>query len=156
MTKKHYVSTGDTVRLQLPHSEVCMHMRVAGKVFNVRFEGTGAQIMNDDGSERSFAVTPGEAGFHYELGRYYCYPVAPDVADYKLWLNRADKTPHWVFYDRVLLRGSQDLVGINAMLCSYRVQGDWALTHDNDAVVRCSCGLGIEAVEEAIRKDARR
>jgi hypothetical protein len=39
-----YLQAGDVIRLRLPWSEVCMHMRVAGKPMNVQIvvEGTSA------------------------------------------------------------------------------------------------------------------
>ena len=74
---KRYVNTGDIVSVEPPFSEVCMHMRVAGKRMSVQFLGErrGAQILNDDGSNFSFPILPGEAGFYRETdGRHYFYP----------------------------------------------------------------------------------
>jgi hypothetical protein len=72
------VGPGDRVRLELPHSEVCMHMRVAGRVMDVRMtEGRYpmAQLLNSDGSEFSFPIGTGEAGIFGDLDRgFYCYP----------------------------------------------------------------------------------
>ena len=53
---------GSTYRLELPYSEVCMHMRVAGQTRNVRVLADGAQILNDDMTPFSFPITWGEAG----------------------------------------------------------------------------------------------
>ncbi len=58
------------VQVELPYSEVCMHMRLAGKVRWVVPQGTMAQILNDDGSNFSFPVTRGEAGLP-GLGVFY-------------------------------------------------------------------------------------
>jgi hypothetical protein len=75
MTEKRFVVPGEKVRLELPYSEVCMHMQVAGKVRDVEFRGTCAQIFDDDGREYSAPISPGEAGFMCEeSGGYYCYP----------------------------------------------------------------------------------
>lgn len=58
----------DAFRLTLAYSEVCMHMRVAGKTMWVRptnFNGhefIGIQLLNDDGSNFSFPILKGEAG----------------------------------------------------------------------------------------------
>ena len=53
----------DAIRVELPYSEVCMHMRVAGKRMWVRPVGEHmAQLLNDDGSHFSIPVTRGEAG----------------------------------------------------------------------------------------------
>ncbi len=72
------VRPGDRVRLELPHSEVCMHMRVAGRVMDVRMtEGRYpmAQLLNPDGSEFSFPIGTGEAGIFGDVDRgFYCYP----------------------------------------------------------------------------------
>ena len=76
--KRHFVSLGDVVRIELPFSEVCMSMQVAGKVMSVRFQEPNgypnAQLLSDDGREYSAPITLGEAGFYFEDGRYYCYP----------------------------------------------------------------------------------
>lgn len=53
---------GHTVRLEMPYSEVCMHLRLAGTVRAVRVLEAGAQILNEDGSPCSFPITHGEAG----------------------------------------------------------------------------------------------
>lgn len=53
----------DAVRVLLPHSEVCMHMRIAGETRWVApVDGGMAQIYNDHGSRFSAPVTHGEAG----------------------------------------------------------------------------------------------
>lgn len=52
----------DAVRVELPFSEVCMHMRVAGRTMWVAPVGTMAQIYDDDGRKFSIPVTRGEAG----------------------------------------------------------------------------------------------
>ena len=78
------IQPGDRVRLELPYSEVCMHMRVAGRVMDVRMTGGRypmAQLLNPDGSEFSFPITTGEAGIYGDIERgFYYYPekeVAP-------------------------------------------------------------------------------
>jgi hypothetical protein len=54
---------GKTVRITLPYSEVCMHLKVASQTRYVRVEENQmAQILNDDMSPFSFPVTWGEAG----------------------------------------------------------------------------------------------
>jgi hypothetical protein len=61
------VRPGDRVRIELPYSEVCMHMRVAGRVMDVRMTDGRypmAQLLNSDGSEFSFPITTGEAGIY--------------------------------------------------------------------------------------------
>lgn len=72
------VVPGDRVRLVLPYSEVCMHMRVAGRAMLVEVREGGAQILNDDGSAFSFPITHGEAGIltHGQDGSLYTYNLA--------------------------------------------------------------------------------
>lgn len=65
------IKTGDVVRLKMPWSEVCMHLKVAGQVRNVRVLDTGAQILNDDGTPYSFPVTHGEAGIYTDAQGLY-------------------------------------------------------------------------------------
>lgn len=79
-SNKAYVIPGDTVYHRLPHSEVCMHMRVAGEKRKVRIESRGsnppvAQILNEDDSPFSAPILMGEAGFYAseQAGVYYCY-----------------------------------------------------------------------------------
>ena len=61
----------------LPHSEVCMHMRVAGQKRFVRLlpGGRMAQIYNADFSCFSSPITYGEAGFYLRDGRFYTYQI---------------------------------------------------------------------------------
>ncbi len=71
-----YLQAGDVIRLRLPWSEVCMHMRVAGKPMNVQIvvEGTSAvaQLLTDDGSRFSFPILLGEAGIYTNgAGKHY-------------------------------------------------------------------------------------
>jgi hypothetical protein len=70
------VRPGDRVRLLLPHSEVCMHMGVAGRVMTVEVttgEHPTAQLLNDDGSRFSFPILTAEAGILGSAGSLYCY-----------------------------------------------------------------------------------
>ena len=71
-----YVNVGDVIRLRLPYSEVCIHMRVAGKPMNVQLLQEGsypvAQLLNGDGSRFSSPILPGEAGIYTDgAGRHY-------------------------------------------------------------------------------------
>lgn len=77
MSEPYYVKPGEIVRLELPFSEVCVHMRVAGTVMSVRFEESGAQLLREDGGEFSVPITTGEAGFYFDsvAGKHYCYPA---------------------------------------------------------------------------------
>lgn len=65
------IKPGDVVRLKLPWSEVCMHLRIADQVRDVRVLDDGAQILNDDGTPFSFPVTHGEAGIYTDAHGLY-------------------------------------------------------------------------------------
>ena len=81
---RQFVQPGDVVRMEISWSEVCMSMQVAGKIMNVRFQSPhgypNAQLLRDDGREYSAPITPGEAGFYFDEGQYYFYPVAEGIA----------------------------------------------------------------------------
>lgn len=50
--------------VELPYSEVCMHMRVAGKEMDVALLSTGmCQLFDADGRPFSMPITRGEAGW---------------------------------------------------------------------------------------------
>jgi hypothetical protein len=68
---KRYVSVGEVVSVKLPWSEVCMFMRVSDQVRPVKVLADGAQILNEDGSPFSSAVTHGEAGFYRDASGVY-------------------------------------------------------------------------------------
>lgn len=65
------VSIGERVRVRLPYSEVCMHLRVAGQVREVEVLENGAQILDENGRRFSFPVTHGEAGIFRDAGGLY-------------------------------------------------------------------------------------
>ncbi len=69
-----YLTIGDTIRVRLPYSEVCVHMRVAGKPMTVQIVGTEypvAQLIGDDGAPFSGPILLGEAGIYTDGERYY-------------------------------------------------------------------------------------
>lgn len=70
-----YVKVGDTVNMEIAFSEVAMHMRVAGKVMPVKLVSERmAQLLRPDGSDFSFPITMGEAGFYEDSRGIYFYP----------------------------------------------------------------------------------
>lgn len=73
------VKPGDVVRLELPWSEVCMHLKVAGQVRDVRVLHTSAQILNEDGTPYSFPVTHGEAGIYTDAEGLYINLTVNDL-----------------------------------------------------------------------------
>lgn len=68
---KQRVKPGDVLRLTLPWSEVCMHLRVAGQVRDVRILDDAAQILWDSGRPFSFPITHGEAGVYRDAEGLY-------------------------------------------------------------------------------------
>lgn len=75
-TTTQRVTVGDTIRIRLPWSEVCLHMRVADQIRPVRVSDHGAQILNDDGTPFSFPITHGEAGIYHRDDGLYIHPPA--------------------------------------------------------------------------------
>lgn len=78
MTTTQRVTVGDTVRLRLPWSEVCAHMKVAEQIRSVLVLEHGAQILNDDGTPYSFPVTHGEAGIYRDTEGLFLHPHTPE------------------------------------------------------------------------------
>jgi len=75
------VFPGEIVKVKLPYSEVCMHMRVAGKVMWVQLRGVSTQAVAQLYSEKggkfvpfSAPILPGEAGLYSvgSLGSEFC------------------------------------------------------------------------------------
>lgn len=58
------VQPGDVVWVELPYSEVCMHLRVAGQIRPIQVLAEGAQILTDNGTPFSIPITHAEAGIH--------------------------------------------------------------------------------------------
>lgn len=56
------VTVGQVVLLELPWSEVCLHMGVAGQRMRVLVKDGAAQILTEAGGPFSFPVLLGEAG----------------------------------------------------------------------------------------------
>lgn len=66
MRTQVFTKVGDKVQQELPYSEVCMHLGVAGEVRPCELLDRGmVQIWDADGIlPFSFAITAGEAGFY--------------------------------------------------------------------------------------------
>lgn len=82
MSARYYIRPGQRGRAPMPHSEVCMHMRVAGTpmTFTLLKSEDGyfsAQLFREDSSLFSFPISPGEAGLYREETeegpRFYFY-----------------------------------------------------------------------------------
>jgi hypothetical protein len=71
--RKQYIVRGERVPNEMPWSEVCMHMRVAGLVLDVEIIGEQypmAQLYRD-GQPFSAPITLGEAGIHQDIDGFY-------------------------------------------------------------------------------------
>lgn len=68
------IKPGERGRLHMPFSEVCCHMKVAGKEMSFELEPNGmVQLFDEKGRVFSFPITSGEAGiYNDEEGYYYC------------------------------------------------------------------------------------
>lgn len=65
------IENGYTGRKTMPYSEVCAHMRVAGKRMFFKLESDMIQLFDDDGNNFSSKITPSEAGVLYDDRGYY-------------------------------------------------------------------------------------
>lgn len=81
-----YVKPGDKVtEMVLPYSEVCMHMRVAGKRAQVDVGDRCAQIRKKNGDRFSAPILLSEAGFYQDAKGWFHYvPLKDDPA---VWLE---------------------------------------------------------------------
>lgn len=79
----NYVKPGESVRIRLPYSEVCMHMQVAGKrMLATLLEGHNGravvQLYTETAEYHSAPILPGEAGFYQDERGWY-HPHAERV-----------------------------------------------------------------------------
>ena len=73
--KDKRIKPGEWGRALMPHSEVCMHMQIAGKVMPFHFVSERCvQLLNEDGTMFSFPILTGEAGIFQDVQGYYYYP----------------------------------------------------------------------------------
>jgi hypothetical protein len=64
--------------LQLPYSEVCMHLRVAGTRMRARLQPDGmVQLLELDGRDFSFPITAAEAGLHHDQDGWHSVVADP-------------------------------------------------------------------------------
>jgi hypothetical protein len=73
------IKPGEKGRKVMPHSEVCMHMRIAGKVMDFELldkEYPSVQLYTDIDNKHYFSspITYGEAGVHRDNAGFYYYP----------------------------------------------------------------------------------
>ena len=68
--------------LELPYSEVCMHLRVAGTRMPARLQPDGmVQLLDADGRDFSFPITAAEAGLHHDQDGWYSVGHRPTLLD---------------------------------------------------------------------------
>jgi hypothetical protein len=92
---KQRIHPNQEFTLQLPYSEVCMHLRVAGTRMRARLVADGmVQLLDADGREFSFPITAAEAGLdHDQAGWHRVIADPPDsLTDQQL----ADQDPRAV------------------------------------------------------------
>lgn len=70
---KRRVEIGERVTIRLPYSEVCMHMAVAGRPFEVELAADDSAQIYKDGRKFSFPILPSEAGFYRDETGWYTY-----------------------------------------------------------------------------------
>jgi hypothetical protein len=53
--------------LELPYSEICLHLGIAGTRMGARLQPNGmVQLLDADGRDFSFPITAAEAGLHHD------------------------------------------------------------------------------------------
>ena len=66
--------------LELPYSEVCVHLRVAGTRMGARLQPDGmVQPLDPDGRDFSFPITAAEAGLHHDQDGWSSVLTDPPV-----------------------------------------------------------------------------
>lgn len=73
------VKAGDRILVEMPHSEVCMHMRIAGKPMTIEIVkadmwGHVVQIYDREGRKFSVPILTCEAGVYGYGEGMYVYP----------------------------------------------------------------------------------
>ena len=86
-TQQVRASVGQKHKIVVPHSEVCMHMRVAGTIMFVELRAStygndtyhSAQLYKLNGEPYSSPITTGEGGFYQDSAGYYTYAICEDA-----------------------------------------------------------------------------
>lgn len=93
-TGRSYVQPGRVVLVELPYSEVCMHMRVAGYLALAELTAgryPAVQLWTCNGRPFSMPILPGEAGFYNDGSGWYVYPPTGDQLRHTTCLLLADR-----------------------------------------------------------------
>ena len=109
--KPVYLEKGKRYFGFMPASEVCLYMKLAGKVVMFELVGTGypmIQLYRADGSPNSFPITAGEAAV-YRDSAFLCYYYPPstygvdvDEAAYGLALQLLEVTDQEDYYSALV------------------------------------------------------
>lgn len=76
--RRIFPDPGERVHVELPFSEVCMHLRIAGRILPVEWLGNGTvQVYDGDDRKLSFPILASEAGFHFnsQVGGWECWGI---------------------------------------------------------------------------------
>jgi len=74
------IESGERGRTVMPHSEVCMHMSVAGRAMLFELLESGhVQLLNDDGTVFSAPVSSGEGGVFSDTEGFYFHSHRSDA-----------------------------------------------------------------------------
>jgi hypothetical protein len=77
---KRLIHPDQEVILELPYSEVCMHLRVAGTRMRARLLADGmVQLLDPDGHQFSFPITAAEAGLDHDHDGWHSVLTDPPV-----------------------------------------------------------------------------
>ena len=80
---KRLIHPNQETTLELPYSEVCMHLRVAGTRMRARLVADGmVQLLDPEGREFSFPITAAEAGLDHDHDGWFSV-VADPPADHE-------------------------------------------------------------------------
>jgi hypothetical protein len=75
---KRLIDPNQETTLQLPYSEVCMHLRVAGTRMRAQLQADGmVQLLEPSGRDFSFPITAAEAGLHHDQNGWYSVVADP-------------------------------------------------------------------------------
>jgi hypothetical protein len=75
---KRLIHPNQETILQLPYSEVCMHLHIAGARMRARLLANGmVQLLQPNGHQFSFPITAAEAGLDYDQHGWYSVVADP-------------------------------------------------------------------------------
>jgi len=75
---KQLIHPNQETILELPYSEVCMHLRVAGTRMRARLVADGmVQLLDPEGREFSFPITAAEAGLQHDRDGWFSVVTDP-------------------------------------------------------------------------------